>query len=213
MLDAGSGTGASAVHLAERFGCEVVGITVEPEGVAAGSRRARERGVSERTSFVQGDPNHVDPLVGLFDIVVVECVLSIQAHKDLTLDRVRSVLNPGGRLAMTDVTADPHALPDSLHDLFATAGCLNGALPLQQYEDLASGAGFTVELAEDLPETASRFVRDLRGRLLLAEAAATLGKLPESVRDLVGTGKQTLAQVDALVRRGALGYGLLIARR
>ena len=212
VLDAGSGTGASTVHLADQFGCQIVGVTIEPEGAEMGTHRAGEQAVSERVRFVRGNLNDPDLEVGTFDVVFMECVLSIQPDKRATLNQVRSLLNPGGILAMSDVTIDPNAFPDRLHDLFAAAGCLNGAVRLREYQDLARQAGFTIEAAQGLPEMVELFLMDLKGRMLFADAALALGKLPESASQILKVVKSALSDVQELVARDQLGYGLVVAR-
>ena len=70
VLDAGSGRGASAVHLAESLGCRVTGITLEQEGVDAGQELARSREVEARVDFVQGDLDTFQATDGGFDHVL-----------------------------------------------------------------------------------------------------------------------------------------------
>ena len=51
VLDAGSGMGASAVHLARQIECRVTGVTLEEEGVRAGRELAAHHGVENRVKF------------------------------------------------------------------------------------------------------------------------------------------------------------------
>jgi arsenite methyltransferase len=55
VLDVACGRGASAVHLAERFGCHVTGLDYGPENVAAAEAHATATGVAHLTTFRQGD--------------------------------------------------------------------------------------------------------------------------------------------------------------
>jgi ubiquinone/menaquinone biosynthesis C-methylase UbiE len=106
VLDAGSGQGTSAVHLASTTGCRVVGITLEQEGVAAGERLAEGQDLQALVSFRQGNLLEVPLETGSFDVVLMECVLSILPDKPAALYRLRGALRPGGRLAVTDVTVN-----------------------------------------------------------------------------------------------------------
>src|SRR3974390_3948290 len=45
VLDVSAGWGASAIRLAKRFGCEVVGIDYSQRGVETAKRQARDRGL------------------------------------------------------------------------------------------------------------------------------------------------------------------------
>ena len=213
VLDIGSGRGASAVHLAETLHCSVVGITPEPDGVTAARQRAQAHGVTERATFIEGDIQRAAFADGSFDIALMECVLSILPEKVAALRHIRDALCAEGRLAITDVTADSGELPDHLRGVLAVAGCVGAALSLADYRDVVHDAGFVVEAAQNLPEVAGSFLRDVRGKLMMAEAAIGLGKLPTETREYVTRAKQVVTEVESLVQRGVLGYALIVARR
>lgn len=210
VLDAGSGRGASAVHLAATTGCRVVAVTAEQEGVANGLALAHARGVADRVTFLQDDIRDLPISVGPVDTVVMECVLSILPDKDRALRHLTQLLRPGGRLGLTDVTLNG-ALPASLESLLATAGCVAGAGSLDGYQALVEDAGLAIEYSQSLPEVASGFVRDLSGKLMIAEAAAGLGRLPVD-KSLVADARHTLREIRALVAQGTLGYGMVVGR-
>ena len=211
VLDAGSGQGASAVHLARTIGCQVVGVTLEAEGVEAGDELARSQRVRDRVTFLQGDMHEVGQEPASFDVALMECVLSIQPDKAASLRHLGGLLRPGGRIAISDVTVNG-PLPPELQGLLAMAGCVGGALSLDGYSELVENQGFTVDNAQDLPTVASSFLRDIRGKLMIAEAAINLGKLPVS-SDLLNEGKRILGKAQDLVRRSVLSYGLVVGRR
>src|SRR5258708_37049395 len=60
VLDAASGKGESAIFLARRFGCEVVGIDFGAANVKEAGDRAAAAGVAELVSFRQGDAGEID---------------------------------------------------------------------------------------------------------------------------------------------------------
>ncbi len=211
VLDAGCGQGASTVHLAATTGCRVVGITLEQEGVAAGEQLAERRGLQALVSFRQGNLLEIPLEAESFDAVLLECVLSILPDKAAALNRLRDALRPGGRIAVTDVTVNG-SVPVELSGLLAITGCVGDARPLSVYRDMVQEAGFTIDHAQELPETASSFIRDIKGKMMMAEVAAKLGNLPidgEAIRKA----REVLKAVDDLVEQGTLNYGLLIAHR
>src|SRR5579864_5676778 len=69
VLDIASGTGESAIFLAPRFGCEVVGIDFGATNVAEANRRAAVAGVAHLASFRQGDAEQIDVAGASFDAV------------------------------------------------------------------------------------------------------------------------------------------------
>ena len=209
LLDAGSGRGTSAVHLAEGIGCSVVGVTLEAEGAQAAAELAKERGVAERTSFLVGDIAAVGLGDRTFDAVLMECVLSIIPDKARALAVLHDVLRPGGRIGITDVTLSG-PLPGELAGMLATVGCVGDARSLDEYAGLLEGAGFAIESHDALPETAGRTLRDISEKLFMAQLAAGLGKLAVDAT-LLAKAQSGLAEVRSLVAEGRLGYGLLVA--
>ncbi len=211
VLDAGCGRGTSAVHLAKLFGCRVTGISLDRDGIEAARAKADRAGVAHLTSFAEGDLQRVDLGSSAFDAAIMECVLSTISEKPAALARIAEVLKPGGRLGLTDVTVSG-PMPDGLHGVLAVVGCLGDARPLAGYEDLVSSAGLEVEERQDLPETAAGFLREIKGKLFVAEIATKVGKLAVDP-SLIDAAKRLLAEAQRLVDTGALGYGLIIARR
>jgi SAM-dependent methyltransferase len=210
VLDVGSGLGATAVHLARTVGCHVTAVTLESEGLTAGRERARLDGVVDRVRFIQDDILSIDMGQEQFDSVFMECVLSIFEDKDAVLGRLRGMLRSGGRIGLTDVTVNG-PLPVEMQGLLATAGCVGGALSLDAYGALLEGDGFVVEVRRDCPDITKTFMAGLRDKLLAAELAAKLGRLPIET-DVLVQAQHLLALARDLVSRRVIGYGLLVAR-
>ena len=211
VLDAGSGRGASAVHLARKLGCRVTGVTLEEEGVATGQELAAHHGVEERVSFVQGDILDTQLLAQTFDVVLVECVLSILAPKEKAVSRLDSMLRPWGRLGITDVTVSG-ALEPELRGVLGTAGCVGGAMSIEGYGGLLTDAGLVLEHREDCGGAVTEFLGDIETKLLAAHLASKLGKLPVDGR-VIAEAQRLLALVREHARMGTLGYGLLVATK
>ena len=209
VLDLGSGRGASAVHLAETLGCEVTGVTLEATGVEAGQRRARERGVDHLVRFRRGDIQEFPFGAHAYDVGMMECVLSILPAKAETLARLRAALKPGGMVVVTDVTVSG-ALPEELRGVLTVAGCVGDARSLDGYARLMSDAGLDVRQVEDLQSTALAVVRTVKSKVMMAELAAKVGKLPLDAA-LIERAKSLLRGVQQLIDDGRLSYGLLIA--
>jgi hypothetical protein len=106
------------------------------------------------------------------------------------------VLSPGARLALSDVTAEPAALPASLRTLDAWIACLADARPLAETAAFLETAGFEVEVKESHD-----------GALV-----ELLDRIDERLRPLeLGLGLLDAAR--RAVERDALGYGVVVARR
>ena len=73
VLDVASGTGASAVFLAESFGWEVVGTDYSAELVGQARRRAREAGLGHLVRFELGDSESSPFPDGAFEAPICQC--------------------------------------------------------------------------------------------------------------------------------------------
>ncbi len=211
VLDVGSGTGATAVHLAKTIGCEVVGLTLEAGGARAGQDLARQRGVEGQAEFRQGDVHGMDLPAESFDFVLMECVLSILDDKAGAVSKVREVLKLGGRIGLTDVTVDG-PLPPELRGVLATIGCVGGAASLADYQALLKKQGLVVEYLEDCVDAASGFLKDIGAKLFVADVARGLGKL-ELNGGVLDEALLLLVSAQKQVERGVLGYGMVVARK
>ena len=211
VLDAGSGKGTTAVHLAVTLGCRVMGITLEEDGVASGVELARQEGVADKVSFLQGDLADARADIAAFDVAIMECVLSILPDKPAALQRLHGVVCPGGRLGITDVTVNG-PLPPELQGLLAVAGCVADARPLEEYVSLVTTAGFQVIETTDLQDVLLGTLKDIKGKLLVAEIASKLGKVSLDP-EIIPRAKEVLASVQELVRDGTLSYGMVVAQK
>jgi cyclopropane-fatty-acyl-phospholipid synthase len=67
LLDIGCGWGGMALYLHEKYGVEVLGITLSDEQIATANQRAADAGVSDKVKFELIDYRH---LTGTFDRIV-----------------------------------------------------------------------------------------------------------------------------------------------
>lgn len=88
------------------------------------------------------------------DVAAQNCLFNIFTKEDLklALTEMYRVLKPHGRLVLSDPVTE-QTMPDSLkNDERLRAQCLSGSLPLQEYLDMITEAGFgTVEIRAKRP--------------------------------------------------------------
>ena len=103
---------------------------------------AEELGLSN-VEFKKGDIEALPFGDSEFNVTISNCVINLAPDKDKVFKEAYRVLKPGGRLAVSDiVTVD--ALPDEVRkDMDGWAGCVLGAIPLEQYLSKLREAGFT----------------------------------------------------------------------
>jgi ubiquinone/menaquinone biosynthesis C-methylase UbiE len=211
LLDAGCGRGASTVHLAESTGCAAVGLTLESDGVERGQQLAEARGVGDTAQFVQDDILHLDTVYDVFDVVLMECVLSTLEHKQESLRQLYRFMKPGGYIAITDVTVSDE-LPDQMKGSIGAALCMADARDLDEYVCMVEEAGFRVKEYRSAKEAVQELIKRIGTRLMIADAAIGLGSLNVD-RSLIITARDALKTASKLVDDGTLGYGLIVAQR
>ncbi len=119
VLDIGCGTGALTVRAAER-GARVTAIDVNPEMLAIARNRIEELGLSDRVTLLEKGVAELDGVPDeSFDTVTAGLSLSELSPDELrwTLDQVRRVLVPGGRLLVADETRPGNVFARVLHAL------------------------------------------------------------------------------------------------
>ncbi|HUX46272.1 MAG TPA: methyltransferase domain-containing protein [Terracidiphilus sp.] len=211
VLEVACGRGTSALHLAERFGCSVLGIDLSAENIAVAAEEADRRGLNESVQFQRGDAELIPVEDTSFDAIVCECAFCTFPGKPVAALEFHRVLRPGGRVGLSDLTRTPAPIPE-LEGLLAWVACIADALPAEQYAAVLQEANFLVESVEDHSEALVEMVRQVQGRLLGAEVLAGLEQLSLPGVDFEAARKFAEAALRA-TRGGALGYLVLIARK
>ena len=177
VLDVAAGRGTSAFHLAQSFGCEVVGVDLSEENVRTASEEASIRGVSNRVSFQVADAEELPFEADTFDAIVCECAFCTFPNKQTAAEEFFRVLKPRGRLGFSDLTKTAEPIPE-LEGLFAWIACIGDAQPIDSYLEIIQGAKFTITHIEDHGDALLEMVRHIQGKLLGAEIVAGLKKFP-----------------------------------
>jgi len=211
VLDVASGRGTSALYLAQTFGCEVVGIDFSEENVHLAQATATEHGLTARVTFVPGDAEHLPLPDAGFSAIVCECAFCTFPDKAAAAAEFFRVLAPGGQLGLTDLTKAAGATAE-LGGLLGWIACIGDAQPGERYEAWLRSAAF--EIAERLDRSGClvEMVRQVSGRLLIAEVMTKLRKLDLPGFDPVQA-KQFLAAASRAIAHGELGYVLLLAAK
>jgi arsenite methyltransferase len=184
VLDLGSGGGIDVLLSAKRVGPTgfVYGVDMTDEMLALAQENKAKAGATN-VAFLRGRIEDIPLPARSVDVVISNCVINLAADKSLVLRDAFRVLKPGGRFAVSDVVADgpvPEALRQNME---AWVGCLSGALPIDEYQQLLTDAGF-----EDVSVEITR-------RYTVAEAGLDTSTLPEGWE--AGDGKLASAFVRA----------------
>lgn len=211
VLDVASGNGASAMFLAERFGCEVVGIDYGHENVKRANAGAATNQLEHLVRFEQADAESLPFPAATFDALVCECAFCTFPDKTLAAREFARVLRGGGRLGLTDLTRSSE-VPQELQGLLAWIACIADAQPLENYLQCFASAGLAVKKTELHDEALIEMVRRIQGKLLGAEIMAGLKKVDLAGIDLTAAKQMAQAALIA-IERGQLGYALMVAEK
>lgn len=148
VVDLGSGGGIDVFLAARNVGTDgfVYGIDMTDDMLALARANAAKLGI-EHVEFRKGNIEHIPLDDRTADVVISNCVINLSPDKGETLREAFRVLKPGGRLAVSDIVIDGTLddLPvreEQVRAALKWAGCIAGALTVEQFTDLLTAAGF-----------------------------------------------------------------------
>lgn len=150
VLDLGSGGGIDVLLSAKRVGPEgrAIGLDMTDEMLELARRNAAEAGVSN-VQFLKGEIEDIPLPEASVDVIISNCVINLSPDKAAVIGEAARVLRPDGRLAISDVIADPDMDAATKQDMQRWTGCIAGALTGDEYAQLLHDAGFVdVEITD-----------------------------------------------------------------
>lgn len=108
VLEIGSGWGACAIHMARKYGCRVVSITISERQHAEAVRRVRDAGLEDRVEIRMQDYRDTG---GQFDrLISIEMIEAVGAqYLNLFFRRCSELLKPDGLMALQAITITDQA--------------------------------------------------------------------------------------------------------
>jgi arsenite methyltransferase len=144
VLDLGSGAGADVLISARRVGPagRAIGLDMTDEMLALARANAAAAGATN-AEFVKGYIEQIPLPDASVDVVISNCVINLAADKRVVIAEASRVLRPGGRLAVTDIVADPDMDDATRADMQQWTGCVAGALTEEDFRAALTDTGFT----------------------------------------------------------------------
>jgi SAM-dependent methyltransferase len=143
VLDLGSGAGFDCFLAANKVGPtgKVIGVDMTAEMVEKAKENAR-KGHYTNVEFRLGEIENLPTDDNSVDVVISNCVINLVPDKSDAFKEAYRVLEPGGRLMVSDVVL-LKPLPKSIQNsVEAYIGCLSGAMMKDNYLKVISKAGF-----------------------------------------------------------------------
>lgn len=211
LVDVASGIGTTSLLAAGEYGADVDGVDLSAANVALANGAAGAGGVSGRVRFHHGDAESLPLPDASYDVVVCECALCTFPDKATAAAEMARVLRPGGRVGITDVTADPSRLPPELTGIAAWVACVADARPVEDYRAILARAGLRVTTTERHTAALEQMVRQVAARLELVRMTGP-GRLEELGIDISRAGP-VLEAAQGAIRDGVLDYVLLVGEK
>ena len=120
VLDVAGGTGDIAFRIARRSeSARVTVADINKEMLAVGEKRAAERGLADRVSFVEANAEALPFAAGAFDAVTIAFGIRNVPRIEVALAEMHRVLKPGGRFLCLEFSAVDVAALDRLYDFYS----------------------------------------------------------------------------------------------
>jgi len=143
VLDLGSGGGIDVLLSAKRVGPagKAYGLDMTPEMIDLARRNIAEAGVTN-AEILEGTLEAIPLPDESIDVIISNCVINLSPDKAQALREAARVLRHGGRFAVSDVVLTRPLPVEAQRIVELWAGCLSGALTVDQYHELLGAAGF-----------------------------------------------------------------------
>ncbi len=156
VLDLGSGSGLDCFLAAQQVGAEgqAVGLDMSDDMLELARRNLAKVGATN-VEFRKGEMESMPLPDAAFDVIISNCVINLSPDKDAVFRESFRVLKPGARLRVSDIVWTRTPTAAEHEDLASWAGCIAGALEVDEYVSKLGAVGFTeiaVQLAEEATE-------------------------------------------------------------
>jgi hypothetical protein len=210
VLDIACGRGTSALMLAQVFKCRVTGIDTSATTIEHARREARRYRLDSLVDFDQGDATHLAFPTATFSAVFCECATSLFTDRRTAFGQLARVLQPGGHLALSDVTFRPETLPQAVDSPLALALCIPLGMGPEAYVQLIEEAGFMMRRQTDYSGTIAELLDKVESLLGLGQQPDLAGQADGEPLRRIGAALHCARQ---LLQHSDLGYWAFIAQR
>jgi SAM-dependent methyltransferase len=143
VMDLGSGGGLDCFLAAQKVGKggRVIGVDMTPEMIAKAQANAQKVG-APNVEFRLGQIESIPAADGEVDVVISNCVINLSPDKPAVFREMYRTLRKGGRVAVSDIVTNGPMSPMVAKSLESWAGCIAGALDVEDYRQGLIAAGF-----------------------------------------------------------------------
>ena len=105
VLEVACNMGTNLVHIANKYGCDIVGVDLDEKAIEKANKKIKENGLENRAKAICGDAFALPFDDESFDVVINEAMLTmlLGEQKEKALKEYYRVLKPGGLVLTQDV--------------------------------------------------------------------------------------------------------------
>lgn len=198
VVDLGCGGGLDVFLAASKVGPagKAIGIDMTPEMLELARRNAAKGNGGKPITNVEFHQATIDTMPlsdASVDCVISNCVINLAPDKPAVFREIARILKPGGRLAVSDIALKKLLPPEVGNDIMAYIGCIAGAIPIEQYRNQLTEAGFApidiIDTGKDLNayanvESPSSCCSSAVGSALPVVSASCCSSSPTGLTDL-----------------------------
>jgi arsenite methyltransferase len=169
VVDLGSGGGIDCFIAARNVGPSgrVIGVDMTPEMIDRARRAAAAGSGYGNVEFRLGEIENLPVADAVADAVISNCVVNLSPDKPRVFREAFRVLKPGGRMMVSDIVLRG-PLPEAVRkNVELWAGCVAGAMLLEDYLAAIRAAGFS-DVTVEAEKRAGDLMSDGDAEALLA---------------------------------------------
>ncbi|NQX47777.1 methyltransferase domain-containing protein [Paenibacillus tritici] len=112
------------------------------------------------TEFRLGEIEHLPVADNSINVIISNCVINLSPDKQQVFREAYRVLQPGGRLAISDIVTTAELPPEIKNDLDEYySGCISGASSIADVEQMLRESGFS-EISIEPQDESRTFIKD-----------------------------------------------------
>lgn len=143
VIDIACGKGTTAVLLAQKFGCQVVGVDISDELIDEAKKLARKSGVKDLTTFQVGDALALSFSDDEFDVAISQAMLILVGDKLKAIQEAMRVIKPGGSAGWIELSwkqpPSEKFLDEATNEMCAY--CMENVNTFEAWEEIFKKAG------------------------------------------------------------------------
>lgn len=212
ILDIGCGTGVTLEYLEKEFGIEGTGVDISKINIKKGKKR------NAHLNILTGDGSQLEFASQTFDVVLMECSLSVIGHKEDSIHEAFRVLKPGGKLIITDLyikepgSNEAHQFESNLIEKMQREHgkliqqlpcCINGAFIKEKLFSKIKDSGFKISTWEDETEE----LKDLILKIIIEYGSM------ENYYSHIYSDTDDSVKISRNLKKMKLGYLLIVAEK